>query len=591
METFASSLTSSLRSNLESTLENTLTTLSQQAAHLSKEYDATADTTAPSELQAIHSILTPAKPSNKPDDAATTPQPPHTAPLATPAAPTHADAEPDADASPPPTARAKHRHPAEATPPSSRTAAAAASAASAASAATPYAASPGVEIASRAEAAVATARAEAAELRARVEAARAAEASEREARAVAKAEAAARALSDLREGSTLNDEVASLLAAARAEGNASLERARQQFQAEADALRSQLDDSLAAAGTSAAADEGSEFVQVVAESQPLGAPVVMAVGSSSPAQAASLSAALADADRQLVQTEAELVATHLDAASSESTLKSELGHMQEEIQRLRAEAERLREQLASETASVEAAARAEMAAHAAAADAAAEADAARDAADAAEAELAAASKLADTLAAERDQLFEEASQLQRDVAALRDETKGLRRQLAAAKEAANKPEKASISQAGSSAGAAAVRVALGIDARGESGAGAGGFTVEKYNYLRQTTLDLLMSAEIGSDEALGPIAAVLELSEEERSRIRDARAVHSSCSLAGLAAGLSDPTSLARTHPHVHAALAGAFARVAEALRRIVGGGGSGGVAGEGTSAEPTSAV
>ena len=102
---------------------------------------------------------------------------------------------------------------------------------------------------------------------------------------------------------------------------------------------------------------GQPFVQVVAESQPLGAPIVMAVGSSSPAQAASLSAALADADRQLVQTEAELAATHLDAASSESTLKSELGHMQQEIQRLRAESERLREQLASETASVEAATR------------------------------------------------------------------------------------------------------------------------------------------------------------------------------------------------------------------------------------------
>jgi len=94
-----------------------------------------------------------------------------------------------------------------------------------------------------------------------------------------------------------------------------------------------------------------------------------------------------------------------------------------------------------------------------------------------------------------------------------------------------------------------------------------GLSGEKYRYLRQVTINFLEAPEGRQHELWAPIAAVLELTPDEVESIGTARHAHRPCSLALLSELMSDPTALAHTHPHTHAALAA----TADGARAVAG--------------------
>ena len=505
---------------MEGFLKSTLETIQQQASALEDEYHKTADTDA-DELGHMKKAI---------DDAAA---------MLTPTQ-KNTKLDPTTDATPPPTMRASHHMREHNT----------------SSFSTPSSSSNNKAHANEsAQAATAdqSVRAETAERRAKVEAARATEAEQREALAQKKIVEMTRAFEELREGSTSNDEVAEILARARTEHNAEIERLRAEMQEEAENIRSQL------GSNSIAMNIGEVDGAVIASSHRVVSPIVVGVESPSPTQAASLSAALADADHQLSCAMSEMNSQENRAAADLNTLTIEMDHM-------RTEMERLKELLAEQEISSEAAARGEMAAHAAAADSAADAEMAREAAAHAEEQCAKAIEEMSSITRERDQLFDEATKLQRDVASLREEAKLLRRRVMEANEAVTHAERnaAAVVDTGSAAGAAAVRAALSGDADPK------GLSAEKFRYLRQTTLDYLLSDDLAVDAAWEPIATVLELSPEEKVRISNVRRAHAPCSLSSFAAGISDPTELARTHPRLHTMLMSLFSSTASALHYVI---------------------
>lgn len=208
--------------------------------------------------------------------------------------------------------------------------------------------------------------------------------------------------------------------------------------------------------------------------------------------------------------------------------------------------------------------------------------------------------------ARADALFSEAESLQQEIATLRlDKKKAVARanrlereareaaaasaaDAAAAGETASAVEAAAAeSQRGAAArveaaeaeaadaraaaeAAAAEAAAQAAAAAAAAAAPAGGLTADEYKYLRSTLVALLTAPEVNDEALWSPLAVSLRLDEEEVDRIRIARRTTLMCCVALL----SDPTSIAQSHPNLHnllmlaAAAAGSAGAASAALAR-----------------------